>query len=60
VLSPNERVLFVAMTRDNAIWRIPLLPDGSIAKVGHPTRSYVDAHRAALDWIQEHAKEQRG
>jgi len=34
VLSPDEKLLFVAMTRDNAIWRIPLLPDGSTAKVG--------------------------
>ncbi|WP_186156562.1 SMP-30/gluconolactonase/LRE family protein [Burkholderia gladioli] len=34
VLSLDEKVLFVAMTRDNAIWRVPLLPDGSIAKVG--------------------------
>ncbi|PLZ02854.1 gluconolactonase [Burkholderia sp. WAC0059] len=34
VLSPDESVLFVAMTRDNAIWRLPLLPDGSATKVG--------------------------
>ncbi|MCR0983089.1 SMP-30/gluconolactonase/LRE family protein [Roseomonas populi] len=34
VLSPDEEVLFVAMTRDNAVWRVPLLPDGSTAKVG--------------------------
>jgi gluconolactonase len=27
-------VLFVAMTRDNAVWRLPLLPDGGTAKVG--------------------------
>ncbi len=33
-LSPDEEVLFVAMTRDNAVWRLPLLPDGSTAKVG--------------------------
>jgi gluconolactonase len=33
-LSPEEDVLFVAMTRDNAVWRLPLLPDGSTAKVG--------------------------
>jgi gluconolactonase len=33
-LSLDEEVLFVAMTRDNAIWRLPLLPDGSTAKVG--------------------------
>lgn len=34
VLSADEDVLFVAMTRDNAIWRMPLLPDGSVGKVG--------------------------
>ncbi len=34
VLSQDEQVLFVAMTRDNAVWRLPLLPDGSTAKVG--------------------------
>ncbi|WP_458095480.1 SMP-30/gluconolactonase/LRE family protein [Roseomonas sp. WA12] len=34
VLSREEDVLFVAMTRDNAVWRLPLLPDGSTAKVG--------------------------
>lgn len=34
VLDAAERVLFVAMTRDNAIWRVPLLPDGGVAKVG--------------------------
>ena len=34
VLSPEEDVLFVAMTRDNAVWRLPLLPDGSTSKVG--------------------------
>lgn len=26
----------------------------------HPTRSYINAHRAALDWVREHAKEQQG
>jgi len=34
VLSAAEDVLFVAMTRDNAIWRLPLLGDGGTAKVG--------------------------
>ncbi|TCI00295.1 SMP-30/gluconolactonase/LRE family protein [Roseococcus sp. SYP-B2431] len=33
-LSADEEVLFVAMTRDNSVWRVPLLPDGSAAKVG--------------------------
>ena len=34
VLDPAERVLFVAMTRDNAVWRLPLMKDGGVAKVG--------------------------
>ena len=34
VLDPSETVLFVAMTRDNAVWRAPLMKDGSVAKVG--------------------------
>jgi gluconolactonase len=34
VLHPNESVLFVAMTRDNSVWRIPLFPDGTTGKVG--------------------------
>jgi len=34
VLSPDERVLFVAATRGNCVWRAPLMPDGSVAKVG--------------------------
>jgi gluconolactonase len=33
-LSLDEDALFVAMTRDNAVWRLPLLPDGGTAKVG--------------------------
>jgi gluconolactonase len=34
VLDPSETVLFVAMTRDNAVWRLPLMKDGSVSKVG--------------------------
>jgi gluconolactonase len=34
VLDPTETVLFVAMTRDNAVWRAPLMDDGSASKVG--------------------------
>jgi gluconolactonase len=32
-LSPDERVLYLAVTRGNAVWRVPLLPDGSVSKV---------------------------
>src|SRR6202045_1031926 len=34
VLDPTEAVLFVAMTRDNAVGRVPLMKDGGVAKVG--------------------------
>jgi gluconolactonase len=34
VLDATEKVLFVAMTRDNAVWRMPLVDEGAVAKVG--------------------------
>ena len=34
VLDASETVLFVAMTRDNAVWRLPFMTDGSVSKVG--------------------------
>src|ERR1700749_3706875 len=34
VLDPAEGALFVAMTRDNAVWRGPFMKDGSVSKVG--------------------------
>ncbi len=34
VLDRKETMLFVAMTRDNAVWRMPLMKDGSVSKVG--------------------------
>lgn len=34
VLSADENVLFIAMTRDNSVWRVPLLQDGGVSKVG--------------------------
>jgi len=34
VLNPEESLLYVAMTRGNAVWRLPILPDGSTSKVG--------------------------
>lgn len=33
-LSPDEKVLYVAVTRGNCVWRVPLMEDGSVAKVG--------------------------
>lgn len=34
VLSPDEKVMFVGVTRANEVWRAPLLADGSVSKVG--------------------------
>lgn len=34
VLSPDEKFLYVAMTRDNSVWRCPLHKDGTTSKVG--------------------------
>ncbi len=35
VLDLSETVLYVAVTRANAIWRLPLMPDGGVAKAGN-------------------------
>ncbi len=34
VLDPSESVLYLAVTRANAIWRVPLTRDGGVTKVG--------------------------
>lgn len=34
VLAPDEGILYVAVTRANAIWRAPIMPDGAPSKVG--------------------------
>lgn len=34
VLTPDQKVLFLAVTRANQIWRVPLHSDGSVGKVG--------------------------
>ena len=34
VLNGTEQILYVAATRGNCIWRIPLMPDGTASKVG--------------------------
>jgi gluconolactonase len=33
-LNKDESILYVAMTRGNAIWRLPLMDDGGVSKVG--------------------------
>jgi gluconolactonase len=40
VLSPDEQFLYVAMTRGNCVWRMPLFPDGSVGKAGQFFTSY--------------------
>ncbi len=30
----DESILYVAVTRGNCIWRVPLMPNGGVAKVG--------------------------
>ncbi|MEJ8836815.1 SMP-30/gluconolactonase/LRE family protein [Ramlibacter sp. AN1133] len=40
VLANDERFLFVAATRGNCVWRMPLLPDGSVSKAGQFFTSY--------------------
>jgi gluconolactonase len=34
VLNAAENVVFLAVTRENAIWRVPLMKDGTASKVG--------------------------
>jgi gluconolactonase len=39
-LAPDERVLYLAVTRANQVWRVPLLDDGSVSKVSAFFTSY--------------------
>lgn len=39
-LSPDERVLYLAVTRGNQVWRVPLQGDGSVSKVSAFFTSY--------------------
>ncbi len=34
VIDKNERIVYVAVTRANAVWRLPIMPDGGASKVG--------------------------
>ena len=34
VLNEHEDTLYVAMTRENSIWRLPLMADGTVSKAG--------------------------
>jgi sugar lactone lactonase YvrE len=42
VLSLDEKWLYVAMTRANQVWRLPLHPDGTTSKVGVFFQSFGD------------------
>lgn len=39
-LSPDEKVLYLGVTRGNQVWRVPLLEDGSVSKVSAFFTSY--------------------
>ena len=39
-LSPDECVLYLAVTRGNQVWRVPLMEDGSVSKVSAFFTSY--------------------
>jgi len=39
-LSPDGRVLYLAVTRGNQVWRVPLMDDGSVSKVSAFFTSY--------------------
>lgn len=34
VLDRNERIIYVGVTRANAVWRLPIMGDGQVSKVG--------------------------
>jgi len=34
ILTPDETILYLAVTRGNAVWRVPLHQDGSVGRVG--------------------------
>ena len=65
-LSPDERVLYLGVTRGNQVWRVPLLPDGSVSKVSAFFTSYgpsgpdglaVDEAGRVLVWVLNHRGE---
>lgn len=34
VLNKKENILYVGVTRANAVWRLPILPDGTVSRMG--------------------------
>ncbi|KAF7541311.1 hypothetical protein G7054_g677 [Neopestalotiopsis clavispora] len=53
VLSRDERFLFVAMTRQNSVWRLPLHEDGTTTKVGLFFQSFGNAGPDGLAMDEE-------
>lgn len=53
VLSSGEKFLFVAMTRSNAVWRLPLHPDGTTSKAGLFLQSFGTAGPDGLAMDEE-------
>ena len=47
VLNGKENTLFVAATRGNAVWRLPLTPDGKVSRTGNWTEGQIFDHLAA-------------
>ncbi|KAH8881064.1 calcium-dependent phosphotriesterase [Thozetella sp. PMI_491] len=52
-LSPDETHLYVAMTRSNQVWRVPLHPDGSTSKVANFFQSFGTAGPDGLAFDEE-------
>ncbi|OAA59733.1 Sugar/inositol transporter [Niveomyces insectorum RCEF 264] len=52
-LSPDEKYLYVAMTRSNQVWRLPLHPDGTTSKVANFFQSFGTAGPDGLAFDEE-------
>jgi len=55
-LDTSGKFLFIAVTRANQVWRGPLLPDGSITKVGAFRTSSARAAPTAWQWTWKTAR----
>ena len=58
-LSADERVLYLGVTRGNAVWRVPLVDDGSVAKVSAFFTSYGPSGPDGLAMDQQGAADRR-
>jgi gluconolactonase len=55
VLSQDEKFLFVAATRGNCVWRMPLQADGSVAKANEPLlMAHCEIFRASSIWYSKY------